>query len=151
MNKILLTLLILVSAVSFAQKKTYVLDFGTLANSVTETQYVDLSSWRVIDSISVALAGTGEVDVDSVDIYLGYKDADGGWYGSTAYTHTSTLDLAAGVKSWVLLTVTNATKLTKAVMRGVTSLKVTTRGSTSGNDATDPNRLKVIFYVWGTP
>jgi hypothetical protein len=132
------------------QKRFIDLNFGTLANSVSETQYVDLGDWSRIDSISVAAYGTGELDVDSVDIYVGYGK---GYFGSTCYTFetaSSYLNFADGIKGWENLLVSGATSLTGAVLRGVKALRVTTRGATSGNDATDPNNFHVLFHIWGT-
>lgn len=155
---VLFGLFVLFSLPTFAQTRVLKLDFGTLANSVTETKYLGLGEWSQIDSISVGYAATGEIDVDSIDIYIGWNNSTfagelptTGSYGATAYTFISTLDNAASIKTWANILVAGATSLTGAVLRGgVNSLKVVTRGSTAGNDATDPNKFVVLFHIWGT-
>lgn len=156
--KKLFVLFVLFSVVALSQTRVLKLDFGTLANSVTETKYLGLGEWANIDSIAVGYAATGEIDVDSIDIYLGWNNSTfagelpaTGWYGATAYTFVSTLDNAAGVKTWANILVSGATALTSAVLRGgINSLKVVTRGAAAGNDATDPNKFIVLFHIWGT-
>lgn len=136
--------------------RIYTLDYGTLSNSVlvaNETQYIDLAGWEKIDSISIVAYGIGELDVDSVDIYVGSKPNNGKSpiFSSTAITATVTLNLADGVSGWERLVTSNATKLTGAALRGVQMLKVNTRGATSGNDPTDASqRFYLAFQVWGT-
>jgi len=129
-------------------------DFGTVANSVTETGYVNLDrlNYSHIDSISVTAIGTGELDVDSVDIYVGTADIKHGIsrYSATANTFTSTIDVNAAASAFEQLYSSDATLLTGGLLRGANSLKVVTRGSVSGNDPTDPNKLVVVFQVWGT-
>ena len=122
-------------------------NFGTVANSVDETQYVVLPNWAKLDSISIVVYGTGEMDIDSVDIYVGHGN---GHYSTTAVTAISTIDLAASTKGWQRSTTDNATVLTGAALRGVEALKLTTRGATAGNDATDPNNYHVLLRAWGT-
>ena len=123
-------------------------DFGTVANSVTETNYISIDGWSKIDSISVVAYGYGETDVDSIDMYVGNG---GGIYSSTAITGTVTLNLADAVAGWELILASNATQLTGAALRGVKAIKVVTRGATSGNDATDTKQnFHVLFQIWGT-
>lgn len=134
-----------------AQPKTFdgaycVVNFGTLANSVSETQYVVLPNWVRLDSITVSAYGVGEVDVDSIDIYPG---GGNGAYSSTALTAISTIDLADGVAGWQNCATNNATVLTGAALRSAKMLKLTTRGATSGNDATDPNSFSVGLRAYG--
>jgi len=150
MNKILIALILFVG-ISFSQTMVYELNFGTLANSVTETGYQKFDGWKSIDSISVGLAGTGEVDVDSVDIYVGYMIGSGSWFSTTANTFISTMDLGAGVKLFLPLALTGNISIKGALLRGgMNAVKVVTRGAVSGNDPTDPNNLRVLLTVHGT-
>lgn len=147
MKKSVLALILFCSVMSFGQTLK-VLDFETLQNSVTKTKYIDFADYKKIDSISVIAVGYGEVDVDSVDIYVGVKTPSGVTaYSSVVNTSICTLDLAASVSGAEALLVSNATKLTGAVLRGGNALKVVTRGSTSGCAA--GNWFKVAFRVWG--
>jgi hypothetical protein len=155
--KKLLILLAFLTTLTFSQSRVMWVDFGTLANSVTETAYATLGNWAKIDSISVMAVATGETDVDSIDIYVGFANSNTagvsqtpGWYSATAYTFVSTVDVAVGVKVFQNVTVANATLLTGVVLRGVNSLKIVTRGATAGNDPTDPNKFLVGLQIWGT-
>lgn len=157
MRKILLALVITLSVIFFSSAQStnvsytgrYIdINFGTVANSVTETYYVSIDGWTKIDSISVVACGIGELDVDSIDMYVGYG---GGIYSSTAITATVTLDLADGVAGWQNIVSSNATQLTGAALRGVKAIKVVSRGATAGNDATDASQnFHVVFQIWGT-
>lgn len=122
--------------------------FGTVASSVSETQYVVLPNWKKIDSISVVVYGTGEMDIDSVDFYPGQGN---GHYSTTALTSISTIDLAASTKGWQISRgAAGATVLTGASLCGASALKVTSRGATAGNDATDPNDFHVLLRAHGS-
>lgn len=126
-------------------------NFGTLSNSVTKTMTTNIQGFTKIDSICVVAVGKGEVDVDSVDIYVGAVDKSGNtYYSSTANTFLSTLDLAAGVKGYLPLSLTGNVGLTGALVRTTNSLKIVTRGAASGNDPTDPNNFRVLLFVYGT-
>ena len=151
-NLIVLVFLFSVTAFSQADVKyfgRYIdIDFGTVANSVTETKYASLDGWSKIDSITVVAYGYGETDVDSIDMYVGNG---GGIYSGTAITGTVTLDLADGVAGWQTVLSSNATQLTGAALRGAKAIKVVTRGATAGNDPTDTKQnFHVLFQIWGT-
>lgn len=128
------------------------LDFGTVANSVTETGYVDLRDWKSIDSIAVSISGYNEVDVDSVNFWLGNYTNDGFICDAAAGVlyQASTLDVAASGSDFLNLVTTNATKLSKVALRGATGIKVQLESAASGNDATDPNDCWLMFHIYGT-
>lgn len=156
-NLIAFVLVVLLSVMSFGQSRVIVKDLGTLTNSTAGTSanrtgYVDLSAWAKIDSISVTYVGKGEMDVDSLTIYRAAKVGNDKFIAdlSVLGNFTVTLNLAAGVYDLEPLFVSNATLLTGAALRGCNALYFVTRGATSGNDATDPNRGWVLFQVWGT-
>ena len=157
--KKLFAFLFVLTSLSFAQVTTsgngrYIwVDLGTVANSADETNYVSLPNWRVIDSISVTFAAKGEVDIDSLTVYgVVTHPATGQYVGTTVLGNfTVTLNLAAGVEEIEQLYTSNATLLTGAALRGLTGLKLLTRGATAGCDATDPDRGVIFLQVWGTP
>lgn len=156
-NILAIVLIALISFASFGQSRVIVKDLGTMYNSVLgstyfETGYVDLSGWSKIDSISVTYVGLGEMDVDSLTIYRAVKLPNGTFQKDVSVlgNFTVTLNLAAGVYDLEPLFASNATLLTGAALRGCNALYYVTRGATSGNDPTDPNRGWVLFQIWGT-
>lgn len=159
--KKLISMFVFILALSFAsaQDRTYVVDFGPITNGVTVTsvtKYLKLDGWSKIDSVQITLGVDNETDIDSFDVYVGNAfgnretDWDNGYYGSTVYHYEVTLNVAAAAQGRELLLISNASLLTTVVMRGVNALKFVTRGANSGNDPTDPNRLRAFVQVFGT-
>lgn len=150
MRKLSILFVLIFSLVAFGQD-VIVKDLGTMANSVNETGYVDLSKFSKIDSVSVVFVGIGELDVDSLTVYKAVKVNDK-WIHDVSVlgNFTVTLNLAAGVADLEQLYSSNATLLTGAALRGCDGIYYVTRGATSGNDATDPNHGWLKFRVWGT-
>ena len=158
MKNLILSLIVLFSVSLFAQNYdakngNVFVDFGTVAEAVEETAYINLDKlgYARIDSISVTAYGTGELDVDSVDFYVGVIDVLNGInrYSSTAITQTVTINVAAGASAFEQLYDTSgATPLTGEVLRGVNAIKIVVRGA-DGTDPSDPNRLLFLFKVWG--
>lgn len=143
---------LLISTISFAQaSRTYTLQYGLLTAYTTETQYLELSGWSEIDSIStfaVAKGGTGNLcEVDSVVFYVGAKTKSGVAYSTTALMNLCTLDPAATVTSYELLVTSDATKLTGAVLRGANMIKCVVYPSDETSVA--PSFFDVGFQVWG--
>lgn len=156
-NILAIVLVVLIASFSFGQDRVIVKDLGTMYNSVLgstyfETGFVDLSGWAKIDSISVTYVGKGEMDVDSLTIYRAAKVGNDKFVPDVSVlgNFTVTLNLAAGVYDLEPLFSSNATLLTGAALRGCNALYYVTRGATSGNDPTDPNRGWLIFQIWGT-
>lgn len=154
--KNILIALVLLTSLSFGQSRVIVKDLGTMYNSVLgstyfETGFVDLSGWAKIDSISVTYVGKGEMDVDSLTIYRAAKLPNEKFVPDVSVlgNFTVTLNLAAGVYDLEPLFSSNATLLTGAALRGCNALYYVTRGATSGNDPTDPNRGWILFQIWG--
>ena len=153
--KKLFVLFVLFSAFAFGQNQDVVLRLTNLVEATAQTGYVDLGNWARIDSVSLALAGVGEIDIDSVDVYPGFKVRGGeSYYGTTAYTFLADPNIAASTKFWTNGVASAADKdaatiLTSAVMRhGINTLKVTVQpadGSATGNV------LYCIFRIWGVP
>lgn len=154
--KKIFVLFVLLTSFAFGQSQIIYKNIGTLTEATTKTTYISLGDWSRIDSVSLSLAGTGELDVDSVNVYLGFTYSGGSYYGTTAYTFLSDPNAAASTKFWSngvgsAADKDAATVLTSAVMRhGVNALKVTVAGA-DGCDATDPNELILIFNIWGVP
>jgi hypothetical protein len=125
-----------------------IMEFGYMVVSTGLLQkqaFVDISKWKTIDSITCSVFGYGELDIDSVDIYVGSNGA----FGSTAYTMKSTLDLAASTKGFVTANpAVTADIINQSILRGVTSLKVITRGSAAG--CSTGNNAFVMLHIWGT-
>lgn len=156
-NLIVILLVALFATFSFGQSRVIVKDLGTMYNSTLgstyfETGFVDLSAWSKIDSISVTYVGKGEMDVDSLTIYRAAKLPNDKFVPDVSVlgNFTVTLNLAAGIYDLEPLFSSNATLLTGSALRGCNALYYVTRGATSGNDPTDPNRGWLLFQIWGT-
>lgn len=115
---------------------------GDLGTTAQRQAFVDISDWAKIDSIAMLVYGTGELDVDSVNIYGG---ASPDFVLTTANTFTTALDLAAGIKGAVQATIAGAGMTD---LRGVKHLKVKTNGSSAGVGTT--NNLHVLLHIYGT-
>lgn len=144
---------LLLSFISNAQPyRVYTLSYGLLTKYTTETQYLDLSGWEKIDSISTSALAKGGVgnlcEVDSIVFYAGAKTTNGIGFNSTALTQLCTLDPAASVTTWERLVTANVTKLTGANIRGCNMIKCVVYPSDETSVA--PSFFDVIFQVWGT-
>ena len=140
-----------------------IFNLGTVYNSVLgstyyETVYLDLSNvqknkgWSRVDSVLCAIYVENETDIDSLDIYPGFKGYKGGVEETafgTAITQTVTLNVAAASTGYEELLTSNATPLTSLILRQNNYIKFVTKGATSGNDPTDPNKGWLICYVYG--
>src|ERR1035437_5669953 len=118
-----------------AQSSYQVINFGTVANAITGTQYLNLTGFTKVDSVVCVLVDKAQnINVDSLNFYPGvsipglYEGANGS-YSTSVTTQISTL---AAVGNQLLLT-TGATPLTAAVLRGYNFVKVTMAGSPTGN------------------
>ena len=150
MKKIALFLVVLFASFTLAQDRILVLEYGTLASAIPETQNVWLGDWAKIDSISMTAVGTGEVDVDSIDVYKAFQGDDGIWVdASVLATATVTLNLADGVEDIEPLFTSDVGILSGAALRGVNALSVIVQPA-AGCDVEDPNDFKVVLQIWGT-
>lgn len=144
---------LLFSMNSLAQPyRVYTLPYGLLTAYTTETQYLDLSGWAKIDSVTtfaLAKGGVGDLcEVDSIVFYTGAKTTNGFGFNSTALTQLCTLDPAASATTWERLVTSNATKLTGAALRGCNMIKCVVYPSNETSVA--PSFFDVGFQVWGT-
>lgn len=155
MKKIFVLFVLFASFISAQSEYVVSKRLANLLEATAQTTYVDLGDWSRIDSVNLSLAGVGEIDIDSVDVYPGFKVPGGeSYYFATAYTFLSDVNTAASTKFWsngvgVAADKDAATVLTSAVMRGgINTLKCTVQpadGSESGNS------LYLIFRIWGVP
>ena len=136
-----------------------IFDLGTIANSVDETVYLDLSAiqkangWSKIDSVLNAIYAENETDIDSLTVYPGFRGTKGGStktvYGA-ALNYTVTVNINDAATVYEELLSSGATLLTSAALRQNNYIKYLTRGAASGNDPADPNRAWLICFVYGT-
>ena len=161
MKKLFIIFALFLLIASFAQAQTTTaqgrvtsLHYGLLTAYTTETQYLDISGWSKIDSISTYVLCEGGVgnlcEVDSIVYYVGAKSDQGKGLGfsSTAYTQLTTVNPAASVIEYQNLLTTNATKLTSAVLRGCNVIKCVVYPSDETSVA--PSFFDVGFQIWGT-
>lgn len=155
MKKIFALAIVLLFAFNMqAQSQLVTLKFSDLLEATPQTGYVTLGDWSQIDSVGLTIVGTGEIDIDSVDVYPGWASEVGGYYSGTALTFLTTVNTAASTKFWhdavgVTADKDDATVLTSAVMRhSINVLKCIVQpadGSESGNT------VYLVFKIWGTP
>lgn len=131
-------------------------NYGTVANSVDEA-YVSYT-WvgllkefgcNKIDSLVISLTAVGELDIDSLMWYPVSWTTGGTAVKGTVAFRTVTLNLAAGVAGKEVLYSANA-GIASALWRGTEGFTLFTRGAAAGNDATDPNSLKVTITFYGS-
>lgn len=131
-------------------------DYGTVANSVDEA-YISYT-WAgllkefgctKIDSLHISLTVVGEIDIDSLMWYPCSWTVSGTKVLGTVATRTVTLNVAAAATGKETLYSTNA-GIASALWRGTEGFTLFTRGATAGNDATDPNSLKVTITFYGS-
>lgn len=139
----------------------YIINFETMAVYTPETGYFQFGKYAkqlgltIIDSIEVAIYCENETDIDSVNLYLGMNATNAGAnesaYDAVLGTYTVTVNIADAATDYERLFVaaTNATLLTGAAIRGYNSIKAVVCPST-GNDATDPNKVWLLFYLYGS-
>lgn len=131
-------------------------DYGTVANSVDES-YISYT-WagllkefdcNKIDSLVISLTAVGELDIDSLMWYPVNWTVSGTAVKGTVATRTVTLNIAAAGTGTEVLYSANA-GIASTLWRGYEGFTLFTRGAASGNDATDPNSLKVTITFYGS-
>lgn len=131
-------------------------DYGTVANSVDEA-YISYTfnglikefGCNKIDSLVISLTAVGELDIDSLMWYPCNWTVNGTVVKGTVSTRTVTLNIAAaGTGTEVLLT--SDAGIASTLWRGYEGFTLFTRGAAAGNDATDPNSLKVTITFYGS-
>lgn len=114
----------------------------TLSNSITKTGYIGVPGNAT--KACFVIHAKGEIDIDQMIVTEGWLSESGAkaWKPAEAGdTTTVTIDLADGAYS-----AQSSTQRTD--LSGTNIFKVTVTGASSGNDATDPNSVKVyaVFY-----
>jgi hypothetical protein len=149
MKKISLVFAAFVLMVSLAYgQRTVVLTADSIANSLTESGYLQLPA--VFDSISFSVYAMGEIDLDSLDIqggillneldYKGARVSDLSIYEALDGA-TLTVDNAAGTATYV----EGAKTVTREDCKGYNILKVSVISGAAGNDATDTTQKYIIL------
>ena len=153
MKKLALIVLVLLFSTSLFAQKIQFLNEVTVANSATKPFYIpinDIEGQR-LDSVKVVFTATGEIDLDALIATKGYRKASVGDFstnfvaGATPDTTTLSVDNAAGVTT-ALSYAASTTGLTALAPYDV--IKISFVAGSSGNDATDPNKLfvRIIKY-----
>jgi hypothetical protein len=134
--------------------KSYNLE--TVANSVDEIYITGTYSGLLkefgcnkIDSMIISATVVGEADIDSLDWYPCNWTVGGTKVLGTVKHFTVTLNVAAAGTGTEVLKVTDA-GVASTLWRGYEGFAILTRGATAGNDATDPNSLKVTITFYGS-
>lgn len=140
MKKLFVVLLLFAGVVSAQQWETVLND--TCGNSQSKTIYVSLLKNTIfkVDSIAIAAGYTGEIDVDQLIVTKGI------WTGSafiavaTPDTTTLTINNAASTTTGGVYS-SSSTGLNS--LEGYSGVKIVFVSASSGNDSTDPNKLRV--------
>lgn len=131
-------------------------NLGTVSNSVDESYITETFAGLIkqfgcnkIDSLTISVTVDGEADIDSLMFYPCNWTTGGTRVNGTVATHTVTLNVAAaGTGTEVLLISGHGVQASS--FRGYEGFGILTRGATAGNDATDPNSLKVTIMFYGS-
>lgn len=125
----------------------------TCSNSMNKTGYLEFEPGRIVDSVQFIQYAKGEIDVDR---FIGtkaliFEDTPGHLvkknYSTLAGdTTTLTTDLAAGASSNTWIVTWAGSKLT-----GANGVYCQIDAASSGNDATDPNNLRLYGKVFYRP
>ena len=154
MKKLFVLVILLASFVSvMPQSRIASVKFSTLVEATNQTGYVSLGNWSRIDSVTMSIAGTGELAVDSIVTYPGWQDKTGAYYSSTAATFITAVDVATATKFYdnavgTTAAAVAATVLTGVVVKGANTVKVVvypTDGCSAGNF------INVLLNIWGVP
>lgn len=145
-----------VSAQGIVGVKSY--NLGTVSNSVDESYVTGVFSnllkefgCSVIDSMVISLTVKNETDIDSCDFYPCNWTIDGTKVLGTVAHFAVTLNVAAaGTGTEALYTATTLHGVWAISYRGFEGFAILTRGSTAGNDPTDPNSGKLTITFFGS-
>lgn len=144
MKKLFLFLFLFVGVIS---AQNYVTIYDSVAsNSGSRTSYIYLPSSSVfkVDSIGLQIIYEGEIDVDKLIVTKGTRDGDGTFVAiATPDSTTITVNNAAATNTAESYT---PTSLSLIDLRNIDWIRVVVQPASSGNDATDPNRLWVKAF-----
>jgi len=145
MKKILIALFVFAS-LSYGQV-IETLGSVTVADSATKTFVLPLGSNQTykVDSISIQGIFTGEIDIDELVVTKGTLVSGTFVAIATPDTTVLTIDNAASTTTAAIYTATS-TGLNS--LEGVDAISIKYKAGSSGNDATDPNALKVKVFKY---
>lgn len=159
--KKLILIMALLASVTFSQEWVQAYS-DTVANSTKDTIFVRLESSYSYktDSVSISAIFLGEIDVDRLIVQKGVWNKDGDDTPDQALFGADKF-LAIGTPDTTTLTVNNAAAAYTAGaytpystglsdLRGANIVRVIFEAASSGNDATDPNELRVFIAKYYT-
>lgn len=119
----------------------------TVANSATKTFVIPLQSNQTfkVDSVSLQALFTGEIDIDELVVTKGTLNSGTFVALATPDTTVLTIDNAASTTTAAIYTATS-TGLNS--LEGVDAIQIKFKAGSAGNDATDPNALKVKSFKY---
>lgn len=154
MKKLFVLVILLASFVSvMPQSRIASVKFTTLVEATTQTGYVSLGEWSSIDSITISIAGLGELDADSIVTYAGWQSRDGAFYSSTALTSIAAVNVATATKFYdnavgTTAAAVAATVLTGVALKGANTLKCVVYPADGCGTG---NYINVLYNIWGIP
>ena len=139
MKKIMMLFAFLFATSLFAQVETRLVIADTCSNSQTKTGYVSVP--REAAEVIFVVHAKGEADLDSLHVTEGWYDGTANAWSDSGAGTTLTINVADGVYASQAAT-------TLSDFEGANIYKVELTSASSGNDATDPNSVKVYaqFY-----
>ncbi|KXK56254.1 MAG: hypothetical protein UZ05_CHB002000267 [Chlorobi bacterium OLB5] len=135
---VILTGLLISSTVLKAQEPQVIVN-DTIGNSGNVTGAITFEPNRIIDSVVFVVYAKGEIDLDRFIVTRGVSVGDWVQNYTTSVGDTTTLTIDNDSTTATITKVKNHTGIT-----GCNKLKVQVDAGSSGNDATDPNNVKVI-------
>lgn len=147
MKKLLFLFVLLFAFASYAQVSEVVYD-ATIANSASATIYIVKPSNgnQELDSVDLRVVYTGEIDIDQLVVTKGILKSNVGGIANnflavaTPDTTTLTVDNAAATTTGAVYTA-SSTGLNS--VDGYDVFKIVFTAGSAGNDATDPNKIRV--------
>lgn len=125
----------------------------TVSNSMNETGYLVFESGKIVDSVQFIVYGSGELDVDRLILTKAFTfEYTPGNYLKKNYSTAAgdTTTLTTNLDSAVTI-VTYAVTWTGSKLTGANAVYCQVDAASSGNDAGDPNLLKLYGKVFYRP
>ncbi len=130
--------LMLGSSVLKAQNPQVIIN-DTIRNSGNVTGAITFDPNRIVDSVVFVVYAKGEIDLDRFIVTRGISVGDYTYNYTTSVGDTTTLTVDNDSTTATVVKVKSHTGIT-----GSNKLKVQVDAGSSGNDATDPNNVKVF-------
>ena len=158
MKKILIVLFTVLALNLFAQEQVVVYA-DTIANSASDSTDFKLDRYRengaVIDSLVISYFASGEIDLDTIDVYMGFEGsvtypATGGTLTQIAKSFETTAVSSAALTTNLAESATEIVQdvvtLSAENVEGYNYVRIKIGAGAAGCDATDTNQ-KVAIYV----